>query len=86
MLDGAHARGGTVQDDTIYVAINMHWEDHVFELPHLPPPRRWHLFADTNHPSPGDIYIPGEELYLRNQLQLPVGARSVVILVGKSVM
>ena len=36
MLSGKHARGGTVQDDFIYVAMNMHWDGHWFELPQLP--------------------------------------------------
>jgi anti-anti-sigma factor len=38
LLDGAQARNGTVRDDTLYAAFNMHWEALTFELP-APPPR-----------------------------------------------
>ena len=61
----------------------MHWEDHVFELPQLPPPLHWYLFADTKRKAPSDICVPGEESSLRNQKQMLVGMRSVVILVGR---
>ena len=33
MLDGRHAKNGTATDSTLYVAMNMHWEAHGFELP-----------------------------------------------------
>ena len=52
MLCGGHAKGGTVDDDFIYVAMNMHWESHDFELPALPDGSRWHVFANTGMPSP----------------------------------
>ncbi len=70
-------------DDDIYVAMNMHWEDEAFGLPPLPRPLRWHLFADTNRPSPDDICTVGAERPLPNQTHIHVGARSVVILVGR---
>lgn len=83
MLDGSHAKGGTVQDDMIYVGMNMHWEDHLFELPALPGRKRWHLFADTSGYAPKYAYTPGEEPVLETQNALVIGARSVVILVGR---
>ncbi len=70
-------------DDYIYVALNMHWEPHTFEIPRLHDGRRWHLFADTYRPAPDDIHEPGQERPLRAQRNLPVGPRSVVILVGR---
>ena len=36
MLSGKNARGGAVQDDFVYVAMNTHWDGHWFELPQLP--------------------------------------------------
>ena len=69
-------------DDRIYVAMNMHWEAHMFELPRLTF-QRWHMFADTRWESPDDICAPGAERPLRSQRHLNVAARSVVILVGK---
>jgi len=85
MLCGLHAvlLPGQTTDDYIYVAMNMHWEPHTFELPRLRDGRRWHLFADTYRLSPDDIHEPGQERLLRAQRNLPVGPRSVVILVGR---
>ena len=36
LLCGLHAREGTEKDNYIYVAMNMHWDTHVFKLPQLP--------------------------------------------------
>jgi glycogen operon protein len=83
MLDGHHARGGTEKDDFIYVAINMHWEMHGFELPQLPYGQVWHIFVNTDMAPPFDITEPGEETALDNQEEILVGARSMVILTGK---
>lgn len=83
MLCGQHARQGTTQDDYVYVAMNMHWEAHDFELPRLPARRRWHSFANTGLPAPQDICQPGQEIRLHEQQQIQVGPRSVVILSGR---
>ena len=48
MLSGANARGGTVQDNFVYVAMNTHWDGHWFGLPELPDGMRWHVFANTS--------------------------------------
>jgi glycogen operon protein len=83
MLDGHHARGGTEKDDFIYVAINMHWEMHGFELPQLPYGQAWHIFVNTDMVPPFDIAEPGEEILLDNQDEILVGPRGMVILTGK---
>ena len=83
MLCGKHARGGAVQDNYVYVAMNMHWEGQWCELPGLPSGMQWHVFANTGAPSPEDIWEPGSEPLLSDQHGLLVGDRSVVILVGK---
>lgn len=83
MLCGQHALQGTVEDDYIYVAINMHWESHWFGLPDLPQGRQWHVFANTGCQSPNDCYEPGTEPLLGNQSGIFIGDRSVVILVGR---
>jgi isoamylase len=83
MLCGKHAKNGTAEDDYIYVATNMHWEAHSFEIPVLPKGLAWHLFADTGATTPEDIAVPGEELLLYDQRSYQVEARSIVILVGK---
>jgi glycogen operon protein len=83
MLCGKHARGGQVVDNYLYVAMNMHWEGHWFELPGLPDGQQWHIFANTGAPAPEDIWTPGEEPRLQDQSGLLLGDRSLVILVGK---
>jgi glycogen operon protein len=83
MLCGQHAQGGTGRDDMIYVAMNMHWEAHAFELPKLPEGLRWHLFLNTIKSHPDDIYEPGQERLLASQTKYRLGPRSVVVLVGR---
>lgn len=85
MLCGNHAvlLPGRTPDDHIYVAMNMHWEDHEFELPALHDGRQWQLFADTFYEPPLGIGPPGEERPLATQESILVRSRSVVILVGR---
>ena len=83
MLCGKHAKGGTVKDNTIYVAMNMHWEMHGFELPQAYKGAQWHVFANTDAAAPQDIWEVGQEKKLENQKEFLVGPRSVVILVAK---
>ncbi len=79
MLDGQHA-----DDDSVYVAMNMYWEPHQFELPHLYNNWRWHMFADTSALDQPEIYKPGSEPVLSDQDSILVNARTVIILVGRS--
>jgi glycogen operon protein len=67
----------------VYVAMNMHWEAHDFGLPGLPEDVRWHVFVNTDMSSPQDILLPGQEVTIENQAKFLVGARSVVVLVGR---
>ncbi|MGB3405511.1 MAG: glycogen debranching protein GlgX [Microcoleaceae cyanobacterium] len=83
MLCGKHAKAGTVEDNSIYVAMNMHFSAQWFELPGLPTGTNWHVFANTGCISPEDCFEPGTEPKLDNQSGLLLGDRSVVILVAK---
>jgi glycogen operon protein len=83
MLCGKHAKQGTVADNYIYVAMNLHWEAHWFEIPGLPEGKKWHVFVNTGVTSPEDSWEPGTEPLLENQSGILLGDRSVVILVGK---
>ena len=83
LLCGKHARGETRSDNYVYVAMNMHWEGHSFELPFLPQELHWHLFVNTAMPSPHDITEPGAEILLSDQRHFFVGERSVIIVIGK---
>ena len=83
LLCGENVAPGEEQDDYIYVGMNMHWQKHTFELPRLPDGRRWHRFMDTSLAPPREIVAPGQEAPLRDQEQVVLGPRSVVILVGR---
>ena len=83
MLCGKNARGGVETDDYIYVAMNVHWEAHWFELPGLPDGMQWRAFANTGVPSPGDIWDNGAGPLLEDQGGILVGERSTVVLIGK---
>jgi isoamylase len=83
MLDGKHARGGTVQDDTIYVAMNAYWDGLVFELPRLPKGMKWRMAFNTSVPAPEDCFEHGQEPVLDDQKHVIVGGRSVAVLVGR---
>ncbi len=83
MLCGKHAYGGQRQDNYIYVAMNMHWDGHWFDVPGLPDGMKWHVAANTGAPSPDDIWAPGQEPALENQSGILLGDRSVVVLLGR---
>jgi len=83
MLDGKHARSGSVEDDSVYVAMNMHWEGHDFEVPGLPDGKRWHVFANTGAQSPEDAWSLGMEPLVSDPSKFFLGPRSVAILVSK---
>jgi len=82
LLDGYHACDGTCKDDFIYVAMNMHWEAHQFELPALPDNTNWYCAVNTGNPANSSV-PPGEEVLLEDQLCLLVDSRSVIVLVGR---
>jgi glycogen operon protein len=83
MLCGKHARNGHHIDNYIYVALNMHWERHEFEIPRLPDGMIWHLFTNTALPSPEEICEPGSEPPLHDLHSYVLEERTVLILVGK---
>lgn len=83
MLDGKHAKEGSVIDDSIYIAINTHYEGLWFGIPQLPVDAFWHVSTNTGVEAPNDIYTIGTEPPLSNQEGILVGPRSIVILVGR---
>jgi isoamylase len=83
MLCGKHAKGGSEEDDYIYVAANMHWDALPFELPGLPANMKWHVFANTGLESPRDCWEPGSEPVVEDPYNFLVGGRSIAILVGR---
>ncbi len=83
MLCGKHARGGSICDDYLYVALNMHWESQWFELPGLPQGLQWHVAINTGMSGPEDAWEPGAEPLLADQYGFLLTDRSVAVLVGK---
>ncbi|MBN2444457.1 MAG: glycogen debranching protein GlgX [Spirochaetales bacterium] len=81
MLDGSKAKNGP--ENAIYVAMNMHWEMHGFELPDPPKKTEWHVFCNTDKKPPADIWGYGTEKWFINQKEFIAGPRSVVILIAK---
>jgi glycogen operon protein len=69
--------------EALYVALNMHWEAHWFELPGLTPGMSWRVSINTGVAPPGDRWPPGEEPVLPDRAGILVGERSVVVLVGR---
>ena len=84
LLCGRYARRGTVCDDSIYVAMNSHWEPLPFEIP-MPPPGggTWHVAVNTGMPSPKDIFEPGSEPEWSGKGHFLLQAYTVAILVAR---
>ncbi|MFI0241400.1 glycogen debranching protein GlgX [Streptomyces sp. NPDC016845] len=80
MRCGRHAKGGSVADEHVYVAVNAHWEAHDLELPALPDGQRWHLFADTGTA----VHPLGAEPELQHPGRYHLGSHSAVVLVGRA--
>jgi isoamylase len=83
LLCGKHVKEGMAEDNFIYVAMNMYWEMHKFELPGLPEGKRWYMAINTDVALPQDIWDAGDEKLCENQYEILSGSRSVVVLVGK---
>lgn len=82
MYCGAYAADQNRQGDVfIYIAYNMHWEEHALALPTLPRRRVWSLAADTGREE--CFCAEGEEQPLADQRRLVVPPRTVMILTGR---
>jgi isoamylase len=74
-------RGGSVDDDDLYIVFNAYWEDLEFELPARSRSSPWLRAVDTSLPSPDDVVDPGQEQPVEDATYL-AAARSVVILIA----
>jgi glycogen operon protein len=83
MLDGDHAKKGYLSDNIVYVAMNMYWEALYFELPLLPQEKNWYISVNTGMPSPFDFHPLSNEPKIKNQYNITLGPRSIIILVGR---
>ena len=73
-----------VDEDTfIYMAINMHWEMHVYELPIIPEDKKWYIFCNTSCEYGKDIFDEKIRIPIEDQSHIVVNPRSIIILLGK---
>ena len=70
------------EDDSFYVAYNMHWEPHEFDLPNLPKGQKWHVAMNTDEAERNGIYEDGEEPAVDSK-HFMVPERSIVVFIGK---
>ena len=78
---GAYAKHPDGTDDVnFYVAYNMHWEPHMFGLPHLPKGAKWRVICNTGDPDVADLLTDGTGKVPKNQMMLAVPPRGIVIL------
>ena len=84
MFCGAYTKQyGKDPDDMLYLACNLHWEEHDFALPNLPKGKHWFLAITTDIQAEKDFYKTGEELLLEDQKNIHLSQRTVVVLIGK---
>ena len=77
----AYAKRPDGSDDAnFYVAYNMHWEPHMFGLPHLPKGAKWRVICNTGDPDAADLPTDGTGKVPKNQMMLAVPPRGIVIL------
>ena len=67
----------------MYVLYNMHWEPHVFGLPHLPKGQTWHVLYDTSKGPEKGVYGETAAPELKDQSQIAMMPRSIVVLCGQ---
>lgn len=81
MYSGAYGRKADgSEDDSLYIAYNMHWEPHIFALPILKEGRVWKIAADTDQ----GFYQEGCEGELSDQKKISVVPRTVMILAARA--
>ena len=74
-----HKKYGTKKDSFIYVAVNAHWEEHIFLVPELPEAMVWKKAFDST----GYSAEPGKEKKLENEREVVLCPRSSLVLIGK---
>lgn len=67
------------EDEFIYIALNMHWEEKHFALPSLNGDYKWYKALDTAY----GIYEEEEEPVLEDERYLKADGRSIIVLIGR---
>lgn len=68
-------------DNSFYVAYNMHWEPHEFDLPNLPKGERWHVVFHTDKKEVNGMYEKGKEPAAEGK-RFVVSPRTIVVFMG----
>ena len=74
---GVYYSGTSLEAEDCYVAYNMHWIRHTFDLPSLPKNKKWYLAASTKDG------IKAEMICLGGQKSIEIEERTIVVLVAK---
>ena len=77
------AKGGLAEDNDLYVAFNMHWEEEQLTLPKPPSRKKWHVFLNTSPGAPQIICEVDQEPLIEDQKHFMIGPRSSIVLVAK---
>ena len=84
MYCGKYAKKNqNLDDDFLYFAYNINWEEETFALPTLPKNMKWKIAIDTDDKDGVFFYKAGEEITLKEQKYIIVSPRSIVVLIGK---
>ena len=60
----------------IFVAVNMHWSEHIFALPKIHPDKKWRVVIDTSQTAKEDSFLP------KADKNITVRDRSILILMS----
>jgi len=84
LIDGSRWKTGAGHDDNdLYLIFNASEKSLTFSLPELPSGRKWWRAIDTSLPSPQDILLDGEEIFVKPNSRYLVAPRSAVVLISK---
>jgi glycogen operon protein len=81
-LDGDES-GDSARDYHLFLSFNADWRQKELALPPLRAGQRWRRVVDTSLPPGEDFCDPGTETMLVSQAAYTIGARSVVVLLGR---
>lgn len=80
MLNSAYGR--EAEEGCWYIAINMHWESHVFALPRLPKGQSWRMVLSTE--ISGKEPPSADQLPEEGQISVNTAPRSITVFYGEN--
>jgi isoamylase len=86
LIKGNHTTtaGKTTLDDDIFMMFNANLAPRTFHLPAPPSGGVWKVAVNTQNPTPGDIYLPGDEPGLEKGGIFVLKERSLAVLIAFS--